>query len=107
MGQKRATKSAKPNPIKGNKPLTGKDDPRWRPGPGRTPDEWKAMCREAVSRADRFAKALEVLDDPQHPAWLGALKFLAEHGFGKPNQTIETTVTERRVIVENGPNLSK
>jgi hypothetical protein len=32
--------------------------------------------------------AERVLKNAKHPAWLGAWKFLAEHGYGKPTQPL-------------------
>lgn len=78
---------AAPNPTgKGLVPGAGGGP---QPGAGRPPDEWKRMCREAVSRADRFAIAESVIENPDHPAWLGAYKFLTEQGFGKGAQPLE------------------
>ncbi len=58
-------------------------------GTGRPPDAWKEACRNALSRADFLTIAERVLKDPKHPAWLGAAKFLAEHGHGKPAQPVD------------------
>lgn len=38
-----------------------------------------------------LAKAREVLEDKNHPAWLGAWRFLAEQGYGKPAQSVDVT----------------
>lgn len=56
------------------------------------------MCQEAVSRADRFKIAEEVIADKDHPAWLGAYKFLTEMGYGKAKETIDATVTVKAYI---------
>lgn len=59
-------------------------------GGGRKPDEFKALCRELASREETVAAAERILRDPDHPAYLGALKWATENGYGKPHQTIET-----------------
>ena len=80
----------------GNRPgtfLPG-DDPRRGNGPpkgsgGRPPNEFKAAMQELASREEALAKVREVLNNPDHPHWLGAYRFAAEHGYGKPAQTIQ------------------
>jgi len=59
------------------------------PGSGRPPDEFRAAMRELASRDEALAKVREVLNTPDHPHWLGAYRFAAEHGYGKPAQTIQ------------------
>ena len=59
------------------------------PGAGRPPEEFRRMCREAVSRLDRFKIAEKVIENPDHPAWLGAFRFLAEMGYGKAKESVE------------------
>lgn len=59
-----------------------------KPGPGRTPDEFKALCQSLASRAETIDAVMAILDDPKHPAYLGALKWATEQGYGKPAQTI-------------------
>ena len=56
---------------------------------GRPTDAWKQMCRDAVSREDRFNIAEEIVMDKDHPAWLGAFKFLVEQGYGKATQSVD------------------
>jgi hypothetical protein len=56
---------------------------------GRPPEAWKAACRELASRPAMLTKAREVLAQPDHPAWLGAWKFLAEQGYGKAAQPLQ------------------
>jgi hypothetical protein len=45
-----------------------------------------------VGRDAILAKLEAVLSDPSHPAWLGALKFVTEQGYGKAPQAIEPLV---------------
>lgn len=58
-------------------------------GTGRPPDAFKAMCRALACSAEEAATT--VLGNPDHPAFVGALKWASEHGYGKPSQTIEHT----------------
>ena len=55
---------------------------------GRPPGAWKEICRELSSRQEMLDTAKKVLENPKHPAWLGAWRFLAEQGYGKPVQPI-------------------
>ncbi len=57
------------------------------PGPGRTPDAFKAMCQRLACSAEEAA--IEALQDSKHPAFIGALKWATEHGYGKPKESIE------------------
>jgi len=58
-------------------------------GGGRPPDAFKAMCRELACSAEDGVKI--ALADNKHPAFLGALKWATEHGYGKPKETLEHT----------------
>lgn len=58
-------------------------------GPGRPPDEFKKLCQQlACSAAEAAAR---VLGNPDHPAFIGALKWATEHGYGRPAQTVVHT----------------
>lgn len=58
---------------------------------GRKPDEWRRELQALVS-SDAVLDALEtVLQDSKHPAYVGALKYAADHGFGKARETVELT----------------
>lgn len=61
------------------------------PNAGRPPDKFKEMCRDLASSADIERCARRVLKNPNHPAWLGALKWATEHGYGKPKESIDLT----------------
>lgn len=72
---------------------------------GHPTDAWKAACRDLASRPEMLARARKVLANEDHPAWLGAWRFLAEHGFGKPEQSVEVRTPEPltiRVVDESG-----
>ena len=38
-----------------------------------------------------IAAAERVLANPEHPAWLGAWRFLAEQGYGRAVQAVDVT----------------
>src|SRR5690242_9932012 len=80
----------------GRKPGTfTKGDPRINrtiPGPGRTPDAFKAMCAELASSKEVEQNVRLILQDPDHPLYLGALKWATENGYGKPDQKVEVGV---------------
>lgn len=55
---------------------------------GRPPDEFKRMCRELVTRDETWQAVQEILKDKGHPHYMSALKWAAEHGYGKPVETV-------------------
>ena len=55
---------------------------------GRPRDAFKAMCAELADTGAKTLLARQVLENPDHPAFMGALKFVAEQAHGKPTQTI-------------------
>ncbi len=75
--------------------LRGRGPKKGAPNAGRPPDAWKALCRELASSDELIEKAKLVLRVPNHPAWLGAWKFLTEQGYGKPTQPVEGDMTLR------------
>lgn len=60
-------------------------------GPGRPPNEFKALMQTLASRVAQASYMAEVLDDPKHPHWAFAVKHVTEHGYGKPTQPMEHT----------------
>lgn len=56
---------------------------------GRPPDAFKALCRELASRDETVQAVTAILADRDHPAYLGALKWASEHGYGRPTQPVE------------------
>lgn len=60
-------------------------------GGGRPPDAWKAEMRGLRDRWLVTAKAKDILGKPDHPAWLGAAKFVHEAVDGKPDQKHDMT----------------
>jgi hypothetical protein len=61
------------------------------PGAGRPTDEFKAMCRELVTRDATWKAVQAILKDPEHSHYMSALKWASEHGYGKPTETVEVT----------------
>lgn len=62
------------------------------PGGGRTPDAFKALCQQlACSGAEAVARIMQKPNAEDHPAYLGALKWATEHGYGKPKESVEHT----------------
>jgi hypothetical protein len=53
---------------------------------GRTPDAFKLMCRDLVSRDETLAAVDQILRDKNHPAFLGALNWATNHGYGKAKE---------------------
>ena len=89
---KTAKKTAKPSPRSGVALPIGNhpDNTGGKPGrSGRPPDSFKALCRELVTRNETLAAVRKILRDPNHPAFVGALKWATEHGYGRPLQRVE------------------
>lgn len=61
------------------------------PGAGRPPDAFRELCQGLASKDDTIKVVERVLKDDEHPAWLGALKWATEHGYGKPTQQVEVS----------------
>lgn len=61
-----------------------------RGGPGRPPDEFKQRMRTLASLAAKEKYAGKIIRDINHPHWLGAVKWVTEQGYGKPEQTVKT-----------------
>lgn len=68
-------------------------------GGGRTPDEFKALCRALATRDATVAAVTAILSDPTHQHYMSALKWAAEHGYGKPKETVEHTGEVKHGVV--------
>lgn len=66
-------------------------------GGGRPPDAFKAMCRELASADKVRDRVIEILENPRHIYFLGALKWASEHGYGSPKQAIEHSISEQTI----------
>jgi hypothetical protein len=58
---------------------------------GRPPDAWKEIMRKLVNRQSTLRVLKRVIKNANHPAWLGVLRFAAEHAYGKPSQDLTLT----------------
>lgn len=58
---------------------------------GPKPDEFKARMRELATLAAKREYAEKIIRDIDHPLWLGAAKWAAEQGYGKPEQPVTTS----------------
>ena len=89
-GRKSARKSASVTPKHGRgKLLAGGQFGNI--GGGRPPDEFKRICQALASRDETLKAVQAILEDPSHPAYLGALKWASENGYGKPQQPVDLT----------------
>src|SRR5512146_213384 len=61
------------------------------PGAGRPPDEFRKWCREVLGGKPTVAAVQTIADNPDHPAFLGAMKWLASYGYGQPTEHHEIT----------------
>lgn len=64
-----------------------------RGGPGRPPDEFKKLCQQLASRDETIDAVTAILADPAHPAYLGALKWATEQGYGKAQESVNVTAS--------------
>lgn len=62
---------------------------------GRPPDAFKRMMRELASSPEAEARIRGAIKNKLSPDWLPALKFAAEHGYGRPNQPVSGTLTHQ------------
>lgn len=94
MGEKTAQKYA-PRPPRGGAQLPLGNHPAntgGKPGrSGRKPDEFKALCAALASGDMTIAQVEAILGDAKHPAFVAALKWATENGYGKPKETVEQT----------------
>jgi hypothetical protein len=64
------------------------------PGGGRPPNWFVNKCRELTTRDQTLQMITEILSDKNHPAYMQALKWAAENGYGKPKESLELTVRD-------------
>jgi hypothetical protein len=56
---------------------------------GRPPNAFKELCAQLASREATLRAVGKILMDPDHPAFIGALKWVSENGYGRPLQRLE------------------
>lgn len=69
-------------------------------GVGRPPDEFKAMCRALVTREETWKAVQDILTDKAHQHYMSALKWAAEHGYGKPTETMKIDAPEGTTLTQ-------
>lgn len=76
--------------MQGNSDPLVAGNPGGKPGRSwRTPDAFKAMCRELASREEMLAAVDEILRDRSHPMFMAALNWATNHSYGKAKETLE------------------
>lgn len=60
-------------------------------GGGRKPDEFKKLCAALASGDATIAQVEAILQNSTHPAFVAALKWATEHGYGKAKETLEVS----------------
>lgn len=68
-------------------------------GGGRLKNEWKEICQNLAAGEDTLAIAQAILKDKDHPAWLGAWKFVSEQGYGKPTADANVNLAMKTYMV--------
>lgn len=87
--KKSARKSVTGKPfVEGADPRRGKGPAPGSPNAGRPKDEFKALCRDLASGDKTIDSVRAILDNPAHPQFVAALRYVTEHGYGKPEQPI-------------------
>lgn len=56
---------------------------------GRPKEEFRRILQTLASKEETVRALEQLLMAPDHPAFLGALKYATEHGYGKPAQEVE------------------
>lgn len=107
--------AANPTKVRG-RPFTGKDDPRFKPGPGRpalTPEQRLAqrvqarvindVAAEMRQHAEAAIEALrKVIDRGEGAEVTGAAKVVLQYAFGNPKDSVDLTLNNgvRRITPE-------
>jgi hypothetical protein len=58
-------------------------------GGGRPPDEFKRLCASLASGDATVEQVKTILENATHPAFVSALKWATEHGYGKAKDSLE------------------
>ena len=85
---KRGLKSASPTSfgqIRGNPRNTTK------PGPGVAPEVYRRKMQLLASRHETIRQLEAVLEQPNHPAFMRAVEFAADRGYGKAPSSVDVT----------------
>ena len=66
---------------------------------GRPPNEFKAQLAALASREETIRALAAILEDPNHPHFIHALKFAADRGYGRPTQPLQIDADNRVVVL--------
>jgi hypothetical protein len=64
---------------------------------GRPPDAFRDLCRRLASSDEVFDAVKRILADADHPAFMRALKWAAEHGYGRETLTVVSPEVVTRI----------
>jgi len=103
--QKTPTKTPTNPGRNGNRLKVG--NPGNRGGPGRPPNEYRDAMRQIAYNAAQIERIKAWLSDPDVRVQLQAWMAVADRGYGKPTQPIESEVTHRHYVVEAPKELSR
>jgi hypothetical protein len=77
--------------------IAGNPGNKTKAGPGRLPDIFKMRMANLAARNKTAKNVEKILDDPAHPAFMKALEFAADRGFGKAAQAIDLTTGGEKI----------
>ena len=66
---------------------------------GRPPNEFKAQLAALASREETIRALAAILEDPNHPHFIQALKFAADRGYGRPTQPLEVGPAHPTIVL--------
>ena len=72
----------------------GRGPKRGAPNAGRPSDAFREMCRELVRREEVLKAVSKILKNSDHPLFMQALNWATNHGYGKPEQTVNAKVSD-------------
>ncbi len=73
---------------------------------GRPPNEFKAQLAALASREETIRALAAILEDPNHPHFIQALKFAADRGYGRPTQPVSVEGLAPQVVIVAPPKLT-
>ncbi len=87
--KKSGVKLGKPGTFTADDPRRGRGPKKGAPNAGRPTDEFKRLMQGFATSLDAQRGIEDALRaGAKHPAFLGALKHVTEHGYGKPTQDV-------------------
>ena len=67
---------------------------------GRKPDAFKAFCQNVLGDAKVRAAARKIARNPDHPAWKGAVEWLAKYGHHELVSNLDLTSNGESLTLE-------